>query len=130
MHLYEGEKPFRRVHGLFHTAFILSLSLLIYSLPAPVFGSTEIPFKVNTTPVVLGTAALFTGFGTGAVMTDQAIAPVANRDAAATLVTGFHATEKSNIEPVNGSIQTAPPCEDICILSHVGGYSLSEDNLN
>ena len=130
MHLYEGEKPFRIVKGLFHTAFILSLSLLIYSLPAPVFGSTEIPFKVNTTPVVLGTAALFTGFGTGAVLTDQAIATAANRDAAAPLVSGFHATEKSNIGPVNGSIQPAPPCEDICILSNVDGYSVSEDNLN
>ena len=130
MNQYEGENTFRIDHGLFQSAFILILSLLIYSLPAPVFGSTEIPFKVNTTPVVLGTPALFTGFGTGAVMTDQAIATVANRDAAATEATGFHATEKSNSGPVNGSIQTAPPCEDICILSHVGGYSLSEDNLN
>ena len=130
MNQYEGEKTFRIVNGLYHSAFILILSLLIYSFPAPVFGSTDIPVKVNTTPVALGAAALFTGFGTGAVMTDQAISTVANRDAAATLVTGFHATEKSNIGPVNGSIQTAPPCEDICILSNVDGYSVSEDNLN
>ena len=126
MHLYEGEKPFRIVNGLFQTAFILSLSLLIYSLPAPVFASTDIPVEVNTTPVALGAAALFTGFGPGVVMIDPAIATVAN----STLVTGFHVTEKSNIGPVNGSIQTPPPCEDICILSHVGGYSLSEDNIN
>jgi hypothetical protein len=119
MNQYEGEKTFRIVNGLFHIAFILILSLLTYSLPAPVFGSTDIPVKVNTTPVALGAAALFTGFGTGAVMNDQAIFTVANRDAASPLDTGFHTTEKSNSGAVNGSIQTAPPCEEICILSNV-----------
>lgn len=130
MNKYEGEKTFRIVNGLFHIPFILILSLLIYSLPAPVFGSTDIPVKVNTTPVALGAAALFTGFGTGAVMTDQSIFTVANRDADSTLVTGFYTTEKFDIESVNGSIQTAPECEDVCILSNVDAYSLSEDNLN
>jgi len=130
MNQYEGEKTFRIGNGLFHSAFILILSLLMYSLPAPVFGSTDILAKVNTTPIALGAAALFTSFGTGAVMTDRAIFTVANRDAASTLGTGFHATEKSKIGSVNGSIQTAPPCEEICILSDVDGYSLSDDNLN
>ena len=72
-------------------------------------------------PVVLGTAALFGGFGGAAGMTNQGTSTIINGNigttAVSTLITGFHDhgpgciyTETPlNVGLVNGSIDTAPP---------------------
>ena len=73
-----------------------------------------------TTPVDLGAAAPFGGFGGGAGMTNQGLLTVINGDigttGASTLMTGFHDnvgdvyTETPlNVGTVNGRIYTAPP---------------------
>lgn len=74
-----------------------------------------------TTPVALGAAAPFGGFGGGAGMTNQGTLSVINGDigttGASTLMTGFHDpgpgctyTETPlNVGTVNGKIYTAPP---------------------
>lgn len=119
MKKFEGKKTYMILNGIFHIAFMLILSFFIFSSQG--YGSTDIPVKVITTPVTLGASALFTGFSAAGI-TNQAIFTVANVDmgttASSTLVNGFHITETtSNIGTVKDTTQTAPPCEDICILS-------------
>ena len=90
-----------------YLVFILILSVFISSVP--VFGAT---------PVDLGAAAPFAGFGGGAGMTSQGIFSVINGDIGTTgaspLVTGFHDTGANvftetplNFGAVNGTIYTA-----------------------
>ena len=86
-----------------------------------------------TTPVALGAAAPFGGFGGGAGMTNQGVFTVINGDigttAASTLITGFHDTggrvyteTTSNIGTVNGTIYTAtaPPGSSPGVIAAAG----------
>lgn len=125
MKSFEEQKAHLPVNGIFHMAFISILSFFIFSSPG--YGSTDIPVKVNTTPVAIGAAAFFAGIGGESGLTNQGIYTVDNGDigstAPSTFVTAFHDEEAVytetllDIEPVNGTIYTAhPPCQDSCSL--------------
>ena len=86
-----------------------------------------------TTPVALGAAAPFGGFGGGAGMTNQGVFTVINGDigttAASTLITGFHDTGANvytettlNKGAVNGTIYTAtaPPGSSPGVIAAAG----------
>jgi len=103
MKRFKGQKAY--------LVFMLILSVFIGSLS--VYGGS-----VDTTPVNLGAAAPFAGFGGGSGLTSQGINTVINGDigttGASALITGFHDsganvyTETSlNIGTVNGAIHTA-----------------------
>jgi Ice-binding-like/Bacterial Ig-like domain len=94
-----------------YLVFMLILGVFISSLP--VYGGS-----VYTTPVDLGAAAPFAGFGGAAGVTNQGIITVVNGDlgttGASALVTGFHDSGANsytetplNIGTVNGTIHTA-----------------------
>ena len=94
-----------------YLVFMLILSVFISSLP--VYGGSA-----YTTPVDLGAAAPFAGFGGGSGLTNQGIFSVINGDIGTTgaspLITGFHDTGATvytetplNIGAVNGTIHTA-----------------------
>lgn len=94
-----------------YLAFMLILSFFVSSLP--VYGST-----VYATPVNLGAAASFAGFGGGAGLTNQGTYTVINGDVGTTgdsaLITGFHDAGAAvytetplNTGAVNGTIHTA-----------------------
>ncbi len=111
-----GQKAYLFVNTVFHTVFVLIMSVLVGSMPG--YGSTALPVTTATTPVSLGAAASFGGFGGGAGLTNQGIFTVINGDigtsGASPLITGFHDSGANvytetplNSGTVNGTIHTA-----------------------
>jgi hypothetical protein len=124
MNRSEGRTAQLPVIGIFHISFIVIMSLIIFS--AQVYGSTDIPANVNATPVVMGEAALFAGFGGGSGLTSQGMITVADGDIGTTAASAFVAGYQEqavytetllDAEPVNGTIHAAhPACQDSCSL--------------
>ena len=119
----EGQKAHQLANGFFFISFILILSFIIFS--AQVYGSSDIPVNVNTTPAAIGAA---TGFGGGYGLNNQEIFTVVKADigstAASEFITAFHDEDAVYTETVlevgtvNGTKRAAQPqCQhDSCSL--------------
>ena len=123
MNRIEEHKAHQSTNGIFFISFILLLSFIIFS--AQVYGSSDIPVNVNTTPAVIGAA---TDFGGDYALNNQAIFTVVKADigstAASEFVTAFHDEDAVYTETllevgtVNGTKRAAhPQCQhDSCSL--------------
>jgi hypothetical protein len=120
-----GRKAHQPDKGILQISFIVLVSFII--LNAQVYGSTDIPVNATATPVAIGAAALFAGFGGGSGLTSQGIVTAANGEfvttAASTFVTAFRDEEavytetRLDVEPLNGTVHTdRTACTDSCSL--------------